>query len=125
MTRWLLGLAVGVAAAVVVALTVPGGGAAESAAPPATISASLTDFAITVDVEALRSSAPVTFAVVNDGQLPHDLAIQDGPATPVLATGETTSITYEPSGPGQVYLVCTVPGHEAAGMHLTLPVTAN
>lgn len=89
------------------------------------VAASLTDFAIDLVVDTLESGSTVTFDVVNDGQLPHDLAIQDGPATPVLATGETASITYEPSGPGQVYLVCTVPGHEAAGMHLTLPVTAN
>jgi hypothetical protein len=125
MTRWLLGLAVGVTAAVVVALTVPGGEAAEPAAPPATIAVSLTDFAIVVDIDALRSGWPVTFDVVNDGQLPHDLAIQEGTATPVLATGETATLAYEPSGAGEVYLVCTVPGHEAAGMHLTLPVTAD
>jgi nitrite reductase (NO-forming) len=69
---------------------------------------------------AVPAGAPVVLHVTNVGNMPHDLKL-DGHGTKILGPGESESITVGPfSEP--VRLVCTVPGHEAAGMVMDVHV---
>lgn len=100
---------------------------AEQAAPPdvrpeLAVAASLTEFAIELDVKEVPAWAAITFNVTNDGKTPHDLSIDGGPRTPMLEPGATATLEYEADGSGAIRMICTVPGHEAAGMHLALPI---
>ncbi|HSK98266.1 MAG TPA: multicopper oxidase domain-containing protein [Euzebyales bacterium] len=93
--------------------------------PEVTVAVSLTEFAIEPDVAEIPAWAVVTFAVTNDGETPHDLSIDGGDTTPMLTPGESAALTYEADGSGALRLICTVPGHDAAGMHLDLPIAAD
>ena len=66
------------------------------------------------------AGAPVVLHVTNVGQLPHDLKIGDS-GTRILGAGESETVTVGPFGE-PARLVCTVPGHQAAGMVLDLHV---
>ena len=123
--RWVVVVLLLAAAAAAGAVLMVAVDSTPAAAPAntAAVATSLSDFAIDLGVDALESGATVTVDVVNGGQLPHDLAIVDGPATAVLSAGEAQSVTYQVGDAGSVRMVCTVPGHEAAGMFLTVPVS--
>ncbi|HUH06195.1 MAG TPA: multicopper oxidase domain-containing protein [Egibacteraceae bacterium] len=102
---------------------------AETAAPPdqrpqVTVAVSLTEFAVTADVAEIPAWATVTLSVTNDGVAPHDLQV--GPVkTALLDPGASESLTFDAPGGGEVTLICTVAGHEAAGMTLALPITGD
>jgi nitrite reductase (NO-forming) len=81
----------------------------------------LTEFGITADIDEVPAWATVTFDVVNEGSLPHDAAV-GATASPMLDSGESGSFTVEAGGAGVLELICTVPGHSAAGMTLELPI---
>jgi uncharacterized cupredoxin-like copper-binding protein len=70
------------------------------------------------------SSASVTFNVVNDGQFPHNIAI-DGQAGSIFANdieaGQSASATIN-LPPGTYTFYCPVPGHRERGMVGTLTV---
>jgi nitrite reductase (NO-forming) len=83
----------------------------------------LTEFGIEADVTEIPPWATITFDVINSGDLPHDAAVGDA-ATPILESGESASFTVDVGGSGEVEIVCTVPGHVAAGMTLVLPIGA-
>jgi nitrite reductase (NO-forming) len=104
--------------------------AAQPATPPdvrpeVTVAVTLTEFAIELDAGQIPAWAVVTFEVTNDGQTSHDLAIDGGDKTPLLEVGQSATLTYEAPGSGTVDMICSVPGHEAAGMHQTLPIAAD
>lgn len=65
----------------------------------------------------------VVLHVVNDGAMSHDLQLEGGSAgTGMLAPGQARTVSYAVFGrTGQAW--CTVPGHKAAGMILTIQVT--
>ena len=90
--------------------------------PEVTVAASLTEFAITTDVTEIPAWATVTFDVVNDGATPHDLDVNGRTKTALLDPGASETITFDAPGRGALTLICTVPGHEAAGMKLSLPI---
>jgi nitrite reductase (NO-forming) len=103
--------------------------AAQPATPPdvrpeVTVAVSLTEFEIQMDTEEIPAWAVVTFEVSNDGQTPHDFAIDGGDRTPLLEAGESATLTHEAGGDGAVHVICSVPGHDAAGMHHTLAIAA-
>jgi nitrite reductase (NO-forming) len=107
----------------------PGTAGTPTDAPPAvrpqvTVTAALTEFDIELDVHELPAWAVVTFELTNDGQLPQDLTVEAGPGTDLLDPGGTATLTFEAGGSGVVRLLCTVPGHEDAGMHVSLPIAA-
>lgn len=112
----------------VVALTVASDSGADSGARSATpavaadaapVVATLTEFAI--DVPATVPAGPVE--VRNAGQVPHNLTVVEADlATPDLSAGETATLDLSGLAPGSYTLVCTVPGHEAAGMKTTVEV---
>ena len=59
----------------------------------------------------------VTFTLVNRGAVVHDLSIPDlGLQSSEIAPGQTTSVDFDSSTEGTYRFVCTVPGHEQAGM---------
>lgn len=64
-----------------------------------------------IDVPA---GAPVVLHVTNVGQLPHDLKV-NGEGTRILGSGESESVRVGPFTESAL-LICTVPGHRAAGM---------
>lgn len=64
----------------------------------------------------------VTFVMTNAGGM-HDLVIDDlGVKTPLIKTGETTTVTFTASKTGSFVYYCSVPGHKSKGMWGTLVV---
>lgn len=64
----------------------------------------------------------VTFELVNEGAILHDVTMEDGPTVVEAQGGETAtgSIALEP---GTYTYYCSVPGHRAAGMEGELTVS--
>lgn len=67
----------------------------------------------------------VTFDVTNEGEIPHDLAVEGGGAkeakTPLIDAGEKARLEVALE-PGEFKLYCTVPGHEQLGMKTEVSV---
>ena len=89
--------------------------------PEVTVKASLTEFAITADAKSIPAWAEVTIDATNDGQAPHDIA-SGTTHSPLIDPGKSGTITVEAAGSGSLLLICTVPGHEGAGMSLSIPI---
>lgn len=66
------------------------------------------------------AGAEVVLNVTNTGAIPHDLAL-NGTGTQMLNPGESETVTFGPFT-GDVQLICTVPGHAAAGMVMDVVV---
>jgi nitrite reductase (NO-forming) len=92
--------------------------------PEVTVNLVLDDLTIEADVDELPAWAEVTFHVTNEGALPHDAATEHG-ASAMLDPGESDTFVVEAPGSGALRLVCTVPGHEAGGMTLDLPIAGD
>ena len=59
----------------------------------------------------------VTFKVVNDGKLPHDLSFGDRIGkTAMLEAGQSGTVTIKFLKAGKYTFICTVEGHQEAGM---------
>lgn len=74
------------------------------------------------------SSGKVVFYLVNDGSSTHDMAIlrPDGSRlakSEQVGAGSATVFTVSNLPAGQYTIVCTLPGHEDAGMKGTLKAT--
>lgn len=103
--------------------------AAETAAaggPPAerpevTVELALDEMGIASSVEEVPAWARVTFEVTNVGEVPHDAIVGDE-GTAMLDSGASGAFTVDAPGSGELEVICSVPGHEAAGMALALPV---
>lgn len=95
------------------------GGASE--APAAQVEVSLTEFAITpADIVVAEGG---TLVVRNDGSIPHNLTVVDTDiATADLDPGSTETLDLSGLAPGTYRVVCTIPGHEQAGMVATLTI---
>ncbi len=63
----------------------------------------------------------LTLTVTNDGAMPHDLALADGPGTPMLDPGESTEVNFGVMSES-TEAWCTVPGHREGGMVLEIIV---
>ncbi|MFF5342329.1 multicopper oxidase domain-containing protein [Streptomyces althioticus] len=71
-----------------------------------------------IDVE---EGTTLRLKVTNTDALRHDLKVEDGPATPVLARGQSHTLDLGPvTGDREAW--CTLPGHRAAGMTLEIVV---
>lgn len=86
-----------------------------------TVEVSLVEMAAVPGEITVDPGTHLVLEVTNDGAMRHDLAFGDGIATSMLAPGQRErldlgTITEPVTG------VCTVPGHEAAGMALTIHV---
>jgi len=64
-----------------------------------------------------------TLSVTNVGAIDHDLAIAgSGVGTPMLANGQSYDLDLSDLEPGVYQMLCTIPGHDSAGMTGTLTV---
>src|SRR5690606_8902718 len=66
---------------------------------------------------------PLTFTITNEGTVPHDFSIEGVAQTEEIPAGESTTLEVEALDAGEYQVVCTVAGHEPAGMSGTLTVT--
>jgi uncharacterized cupredoxin-like copper-binding protein len=67
----------------------------------------------------IPAATPVTFAIKNVAQIPHNFSIDALKISVALPPGETTQVTITaPAGSYQFY--CNLPGHRSAGMIGTL-----
>jgi uncharacterized cupredoxin-like copper-binding protein len=94
-----------------------------TAKPVATkVQVSETEFKITTDLTSFKAGQ-ITFVAKNDGKIPHDLAVKEtGDKTSEIPPGGTAELKVNLK-PGKYELYCTIPGHEAAGMKLTITVS--
>jgi len=137
-TRWTMLLAPGLAVA-----------ACTPSAEPAEITIVASDFAYTPSTLEVREGQPVNLRLQNDGSLEHDLSLAGLPIAEgsVAATPEsghdmshlhtdgalsvhlsaqprqTAIVSFTPTEPGSYRFICTIPGHQEAGMIGTLMVT--
>jgi len=137
-TPWTILLALGLA----VAACTPGAERAE-------LTIVATDFAYTPTTLEVRDGQPVHLRLQNDGSLEHDLSLSGLPiaegsvaATPESGhdmshlhtdaalsvhlsaqPGQNASVSFTPTEPGSYRFICTIPGHQEAGMFGTLMVT--
>jgi uncharacterized cupredoxin-like copper-binding protein len=102
--------------------TQPGSPTAAPGAAATTVNVSETEFKIALGATSLKAGK-ITFDVKNDGKIPHDLAIKGmSDETNLIEAGgsATLAVTLKP---GTYELYCSVPGHEAAGMKLSVTVS--
>ena len=78
-----------------------------------------------VEDELTAEAGSATVELVNDSDTPHNVVIEsedgDAIAESETVTGETTSTTAELEA-GSYTFICSIPGHEEAGMEGTLTV---
>ncbi len=99
-----------------------GGTAAASTADTVTSAkVSLGDLFVSPAEISIPTGHKITLDVVNQGALTHDLRLADGSGTKMLGPGKRQAIVVGPFS-ATTQLWCTVPGHKAAGMVLTLNV---
>lgn len=66
----------------------------------------------------------VIFTITNTGQLPHDFSFGSaGGGTTLLDAGQSATLTVQFAKPGKYTYICTVEGHQEAGMIGSLTVT--
>ena len=63
----------------------------------------------------------VTFTMKNPSDVPHNIALQDGPEGKVVGKGQVSTFMQDVK-PGSYTYLCTVPGHADGGMKGTLTV---
>lgn len=81
-----------------------------------------TEFKITLGSTDLKAGE-ITFQVKNDGKVPHDFAIKEtGDKTKEIPAGGTAELKVTLK-PGKYVFYCSIPGHEAAGMKLSVTVS--
>jgi FtsP/CotA-like multicopper oxidase with cupredoxin domain/plastocyanin len=95
-----------------------GGGSGE------TVQVSLSE--MKVDPAMIHIGAGGTLDVENVGSAVHNLTVkgQDDLTTGDIAAGESASIDISSLAPGDYTVICTIPGHEAAGMTASLMIGA-
>ena len=98
--------------------------AASSTTSGGDVAVSLVEMRITPATITVRSGQHLVLRVTNHGSMDHDLRLSSGVQTPMLAPGQgavldagvvTTSLTGW----------CTVPGHRAAGMQMSIVVSGS
>ena len=111
------------------ALIVSAGSGGDATASPAAAPTGDAPSEVAVDLDEFSfSPAPIevaaggTLTLTNVGSAEHDLQVEGGPASPVLAAGESASLELADLGPGTHTVFCDVPGHRDAGMEAELVV---
>ncbi|MFD7406805.1 cupredoxin domain-containing protein [Streptomyces sp. NPDC059866] len=131
----LWGTAAGVVLTVLAVLVANSGGDTSSQASGAgtagagagttrTVAVTLADMRIRPARIEVAAGTSIRLEVTNTDAQRHDLKVEDGPATPMLAKGQTRVLDL-----GQVTRSreawCTLPGHKAAGMTMDIVVTGD
>ncbi|QBI20353.1 hypothetical protein ER308_12785 [Egibacter rhizosphaerae] len=96
---------------------------AEPAGEAVTVGIELGDMYIDPDEIEVPADTPVAFELENVGGAEHDFEIDGVGGSPMVQPGET--LTWEVDGipEGEHGAICTVPGHEGAGMTATVVAT--
>lgn len=97
---------------------------ATAAVPSSAVRVGLTDFAV-VARPATAAPGEVELSVTNAGATVHDLVVRGAAGqwqTPVLRPGESTVLRVVARAGERLELLCSVAGHESAGMQGTMPV---
>jgi len=102
------------------------GCAPEPLGPPRAVALEVTEFTITPSEISAQVGERISIRVSNKGVLEHNVSIQDPSGEEIalltLMTNQHGTLQIEPSTPGQWMIICTLPGHEMAGMTATLTV---
>ena len=91
---------------------------------PQTFRIVLKEMEVVPKVVEVPAGTPVTLNVVNEGAIPHNLAIGSGPKTPDLRAGGTATLdlgTVTKTMTGE----CSIPGHKDAGMTFEVRVSGS
>ena len=76
------------------------------------------EFDFSTDEMVVEAGSSVTITFKNGGSISHNLAVPElGVTTETIQGGETAELTFTPEEPGTYSFVCSVPGHEEAGMN--------
>ena len=115
-----------VALAAVVAALVGCGGSSGTAQPAGSYKVIMTEFKFNPSAITVKPGT-TTFFLVNQGTVAHDMVIetQSGQrvaGSDLVQAGNETTFTASNLAAGSYLIVCTQPGHEAAGMKGTLSV---
>ena len=88
------------------------------------VTVTLTDMEFSPALVAVKAGTPVKIVAANKGVLDHNWQVRIGTETIQIDArpGQTATKTFTPVTPGTYTVVCTVPGHEQAGMRGTLVV---
>jgi uncharacterized cupredoxin-like copper-binding protein len=96
-------------------------------APPAAQTTRVSVSAFEMGFKLTKTTVPrgtVIFDVKNDGKVPHDFTFgSQGGGTPMLQPGQSATLTVKFTKPGKYTFICTVEGHQEAGMIGVLTVT--
>lgn len=85
-----------------------------------TVDLSLTEFAISGNLSVPMGS--LSLRVTNNGSVAHNLRVENGPATADLNAGDSATLNLGEMPAGTYRLLCSIPGHESAGMSALLTV---
>lgn len=94
--------------------------------PPGVVQVSEKEFSIAPSPSTV-SAGRITFRVKNDGSIEHNFVVFSSDKSKKLAEvdaikpGQSQELAVQLQA-GEYRLVCTVPGHEEAGMHTTIRV---
>jgi nitrite reductase (NO-forming) len=98
-----------------------GGAKVASGAGPATATVHLTEFAI--EPKEITVGTGATLEIMNMGTMQHDLAVKGTSlVSKRLDAGASDKLVLTGLAPGDYTVICTVPGHEQAGMTAVLHV---
>jgi plastocyanin len=120
------------AAAVLLLLGLAGCGGGSVVAPPSGPPATelrigMIDYRFQLSAATLAPGT-VTVVATNAGSSEHDVVLSEGGTeighSDVLPPGSQQTFTVQVSAGGPVHLECSVPGHDAAGMHAQVAVAA-
>ena len=120
------------AVAVLLLLALPGCGGGSVVAPPSGPPATelrigMIDYRFQLSAATLQPGV-VTVVATNAGSSEHDVVLTEGGTqlgrSDVLPPGGQQTFSVQVSAGGPVRLVCSVPGHDAAGMHAQVAVAA-
>ncbi|MGH2979597.1 MAG: plastocyanin/azurin family copper-binding protein [Solirubrobacterales bacterium] len=103
-----------------------GAAAGGEAAGGQTVRVTEEEFSIALEGGEELEPGPHTFAVANEGQIDHDLAIEgeglrEEPRTPLIEPGASADLKADLE-PGDYRFYCTVPGHAQSGMETDVTV---
>lgn len=110
-------------AAVGIIVVVNDDGTSTTTATAAPVTVTLSEFKVAP--ASISVPAGGSLNVVNAGTMIHNLAVVgQSITTPDIAAGKSATLSLATLPEGTYTVVCTIPGHESAGMKATLVVTA-